>query len=95
MASSPWHEALKAWLVVTAGVSLETPQLQFSSILVYLSKEGGVSPPPVDEELLEELPLLLELLEVLLLDDGVHAENKPLLAVRVGAFWSYSIMQIR
>jgi hypothetical protein len=99
-ASSPWHEALKAWLVVTAGVSLETPQLQFSSILVYLSKEGGVSPPPVDEELLEELPLLLELLllellEVLLLDDGVHAENKPLLAVRVGAFWSYSIMQIR
>jgi len=54
----------------------------------------------VDEELLEELlllleRLLLELLEVLLLDDGVHAENKPLLAVRVGAFWSYSIMQIR
>ena len=91
MASSPWHEALKAWLVITAGVSLETPQLQFSSIRVYLSKEGGVSPPPVDEEL-----LLLELLEELLLDDGVNsAENKPLLAVMVGAFWSYSIMQIR
>ena len=72
-------------------MSLETPQLQFSSILVYLSNEGGVSPPPVDEELL----LLLELLEVLLLDDGVHAENKPLLAVRVESFWSYSIMQIR
>ena len=55
------------------------------------------------EELLEELllllelleVLLLELLEVLLLDDGVHAENKPLLAVRVESFWSYSIMQIR
>ena len=45
-----------------------------------------MSPPPVDEEL---LLLLLELLEVLLLDDGHHsAENKPLLAVRVGAFWS-------
>ena len=46
------------------------------------ASQGGVSPPMADEELLEELLLLLELLllellEVLLLDDGVHAENKP------------------
>jgi hypothetical protein len=64
------------------------------------ASQGGVSPQPVDEELLEELPLLLELLEELLeelplllellllellLDDESHStENKPLLAVRVG-----------
>ena len=54
-----------------------------------------------DEELLEELPLLLELLllellEELLLDDDVDSsENNPLLAVRVGVLWSYSIMKIR
>jgi len=42
------------------------------------ASQGGVSPPTADEELVEELPLLLELLllellEVLLLDDDDHS----------------------